>query len=910
VSSSDDSLRERLSALTPDQRAALARRFSAGATKTAGPPRDAISREPPVRVDTDAEGRRIAIHPASNSQQRMWFLQQCLPDSPAYNVPAAFHLRGPLQETLLEAAFHRVIERHDTLRTSFADEEGGLVQRIASFSDFRLEQAPLPQAPPEARRLAAGQLIDEAASRAFDLGAPSLRAVLARIAPDEHLLLIVMHHIITDGWSRSNLYRELSLIYSALVADAPVVLPDLPIQFADFSAWQRRWLESAAFREQEAYWKATLAGEIEPLDLSLDRTRPATPSFRGDECSLLLDARLVADLKTLARDRGATLFMVLLAAFKVLLHRYTGQTDLLVGTPIANRQRREIEPLIGFFANTLVLRTELSGDAPFATLLERVKQIALEAYEHQDIPFDLLVGQLPNRRDASRTPVFQTIFALQDYPQGTLELPGIEVTRCPVSTHTSKFDLSLTVRPHESGLMAAMEFNLDILTADSVTRMLAQWRAVLLDVAANPDRRVSEISLLGPGDNLAVKLSAARGAPASYPRDACIHEVFEQQAARNPGSTALVFNDRQLSYRELDTRANAFAAGLRKLGAGSGTLVAVRMERSLELVVVILGILKAGAAYVPVDPADPAARWHGLLASIGSKFLVSDGSPQDGMPDGVELVDLNASSRQESGSNRGANAGPLDPACVFFTSGSTGPPKAVAVPHRAILRLLLGIDYVRLGPEENLLQMAPLTFDAATFEIWGALLHGGRCVLFPGRVANVTELGDVLRRHQVTTLLLTSALFNVVIDEAPDILRNVRQLLVGGEALSVRHVRRAMTLLLQTRLVNAYGPTEAATITCCHPIQEPPPEGARSIPIGRPISNTEAHVLDSALRPLPVGAPGELYIGGDALALGYLNQPALTAQKFIPSPFVVNARLYKSGDLVRRLPDGSIEFLG
>jgi aspartate racemase len=912
VTSSDDSLRERLSSLTPDQRAALARRFSAGATKTAGPPRDAISREPPVRVDTDAEGRRIAIHPASNSQQRMWFLQQCVPASPAYNVPAAFHLRGPLQDTLLEAAFHRVIERHDTLRTSFADEEGGLVQRIASFSDFRLEQAPLSQAPPEARRLAAGQFIDEAVSRAFDLGAPSLRAVLARIAPDEHLLLIVMHHIITDGWSRSNLYRELSLIYSALVADAPVVLPDLPIQFADFSAWQRRWLESAAFREQEAYWKATLAGEIEPLDLSLDRARPATPSFRGDECSLLLDARLIADLKTLARDRGSTLFMVLLAAFKVLLHRYTGQTDLLVGAPIANRRRMETEPLIGFFANTLVFRTEVSGDAPFSALLDRVKQAALGAYEHQDLPFDLLVGQLPVRRDASRTPVFQTIFALQDYPHTSLEFTGIQVAHVPVSTHTSKFDLSLTVRPHESGLMATMEFNLDILTADSASRMLAQWRAVLLDVAANPNRRVSEISLLGPDDNLAAELSAARGAPGDYPRDACIHEVFERQAARNPGSTALVFNNRQLSYRELDARANAFAARLRNLGAGSGALVAVRMERSLETVVVVLGVLKAGAAYVPIDPADPAARWHGLLAAIGARFLVSDGPPQDGMPDGVELVDLNASSRQESGSNRGANAGPLDPACIFFTSGSTGPPKAVAVPHRAILRLLLGIDYVRLGPAETLLQMAPLSFDAATFELWGALLHGGRCVLYPERVPTIAVLGDILLRHRVTTLWLTTALFNLVIDEAPDILGNLRQLLVGGEALSVGHVRRAMTLLPSTQLINGYGPTEATTFTCCHPVREPPPEGARSIPIGKPISNTEAHVLDSALRPLPVGAPGELYIGGDGLALGYLNQPELTAQKFIPSPFNGHpgARLYKTGDLGRRLPDGTIEFLG
>jgi amino acid adenylation domain-containing protein len=917
VSKDHEALKQRLSGLTAAQRALLARRLAGEGSdaKVAGEAGAAMPKEPPKRVDADAEGGQTAVYPASNGQERMWFLHHYVPDSPVYCTPAAFHLRGPVQAAMLEAAFHRVIQRHDSLRTTFAMEEGGLVQRVASRSAFRLERAAATQAVGEDRRAAAERRIKNAACLPFDIGAaPPFRAVLAQIEPEEHLLLIVMHHIISDGWSFSNLCRELSGFYAELTGSAPASLPALPVQFADYSAWQRRRLESGAFQEQANYWKSKLAGDLEPLDLPLDRTRPATESFRGGECSLQVDAGLAAALKARAQERSATLFMVLLAAFKVLLHRYTGQTDLLVGVPIANRQRAEVEGLIGFFVNTLVLRTAVSGDETFEEFLGRVKETALEAYEHQDMPFELLVNLLRVRRETSRTPLFQATFALRDFPEVNLQLAGIEVTPWPVSTHTSKFDLSLTVRPNAQGLMAAMEFNSGIFAPESARRMLEHWHAVLLDVAANPARRVSEISLHAPGvkDGTPADWSGARGQKAHYPREACIHQVFERQAARTPDSTALVFKEHQLSYRELNRRANRFANRLLKLGAGPGAPVAVRAERSMEMIVGILGILKAGAAYMPIDTADPAARWHGLLESAGVQFLVSDGRPEEDAPEGVALLDVNAAYQEESDSNPGRIAGPFDPACVFFTSGSTGAPKGVAVPHRAVLRLLLGVDYVQLGPEETLLQMAPMSFDAATFELWGALLHGGRCVLFPERVPTVAMLGETLRRHGVTTLWLTSALFNLVIDEAPEILRNVRQLLAGGESLSVGHVRRALELLPRTRLINGYGPTEGTTFTCCHTIREPPGERARSIPIGRPISNTEVHLLDSRLHPLPAGVPGELYIGGDGLALGYLNLPELTAEKFIASPFAIEpgARLYKTGDLARRLPDGNIEFLG
>jgi aspartate racemase len=851
-----------------------------------------------MRIDVDAEGRRIAVHPASNGQQRMWFLQQCLPDSPVYNSAAAFHLRGPLQGALLEAAFNGVIERHDSLRTSFASEEGGLVQRVAASSAFRLEHAPVSRGSAEAQRAAAERFIDEAASRPFDLVAPPLRAALAPIGPNEHLLLIVMHHIITDGWSYAIFCRELSAIYTALVTGAPAALPQLPIQFADYSAWQRKWIESREADEQKAYWENKLSGGFDPLDLPLDRIRPATSTASGSECSLAIGPELASALKAMAQARGATLFMVLLAAFKTLLHRYTGQTRLTVGAPIANRQRLEAEALIGFFANTLALRTDLSGDPAFEELLNRVKETALDAYEHQDLPFELLM---------SGAPALAAVFGLRDFPEASLDLPGIEAERHPVSTRTAKFDLSLTVQPAGSGLSAVLEFNTEIFAPESARRMLEHWHAVLECAAVNPGRLLSEIPL-SSGE----QLGGIQGAPAPYPRDSCIHKVFEQQAARTPEATALVTNERQLSYGELDRRANGFAQHLRSLGCGSGALVALRAERSLEMIAGILGILKAGAVYVPLDPADPAVRWHRLVTSAGVKFLVSNGMPEGGLPAGVELIDLASTCRVECEAGPDSAAGPLDPACVFFTSGSTGEPKGAAVPHRAILRLLLGVDYVDLGAGETLLQLGPMSFDASTFELWGALLHGGRCVLFPERVPTVAMLGETLRRHGVTTLFLTTALFNLVIDEAPEILRGVRQLLTGGEALSVAHVRRAFEQLPATRLTNIYGPTEGTTFTGCHPIREIPAVDARSIPIGKPISNTTVYVLDSHLKPLPAGVPGELYIGGEGLALGYLNQPELTARKFVASPFsdTAGTRLYKSGDRVRLLPDGNIDFLG
>ncbi len=495
MSTEHELLKLRLASMTGAERAALDGLLRKGDASTRAAAGGAtLPKEPPRRVDIDAGGGQTAIHPASNGQQRMWFLHQYAPESPAYCVPAAFDLRGPLQPALLEEAFRQVIRRHDILRTTFAIEDGELCQRVASESAFRLERVTAAQAPGESRRAAAERCLQETVCLPFDLAAsPPFRAVLFSVGDGEHLLLIAMHHIISDGWSQSNLCRELSAAYEALATGAPVRLPPLPAQFVDYSAWQRRCHGGEEFRREAAYWQKQLASAPEVLDLPLDYTRPAAESFRGGSCSLLLGGELVEGLKGRAREGDATLFMVFLAAFDVLLFRYTGQEDLLVGVPFANRRRLEAEGLIGFFANTLVFRAAVSGDATFRELLDRVKTTALEVYEHQDMPFDLLLNLLQTRRDPGRAPLVQATFSLQDFDAMDLRLAGAEVERHPVSTPTSKFDLSLVVQPTPEGLLASMEYNTDLFAPDRAARMLRQWHALLRGIAADPTQCVGKI---------------------------------------------------------------------------------------------------------------------------------------------------------------------------------------------------------------------------------------------------------------------------------------------------------------------------------------------------------------------------------------------------------------------------------
>ncbi len=925
VSEGREVIKQRLSSLTPAQRALLARRFNGERThaETTGGAHVSMPKEPPLRVDVDGDGSQVAVHPASNGQQRIWFMHHFMRDCPAYCTPMAYHLRGSVPVLRLEEAFHQVIQRHESFRTTFAMEKRGLVQRIASSSTFRIEHAPVLRAPAEDRMSAAKHCIEKAACLPFDLAAaPPFRVVLASIRHDEHLLLVVMHHIITDGWSFSNLCRELSTIYAALTAGVPVTLPELPVQFAGYSAWQRRRLESGAFEEQAAYWKRKLSGDPEPLNIPADRLRPATESFRGGDCSLEIDRELVTALKARAQERNATLFMVLLAAFKVLLHRYTCQTDVLVGVPIANRQRPEAEGLIGLFANTLVMRTEVSGDAAFEEILDRVRQTALEAYEHQDMPFEVLVRLLQVRRDAGMTPLFQATFALQDFPEADLQLAGLEVAPFPVSTQTSKFDLSLAVRPTSRGLRAAMEFSLDLFEPERARQMLDHWRAVLLDVAANPARRVSEISLLSPAEKHRL-LVEWNDTARDYPRDKCVHEVFEEQVERAPDAAAVVFEGQSLSYRELNSRANRLAHHLRALGVGPGVLVGLCVERSFEMIAGLLGILKAGGAYVPLDPANPPERLALILEDAHPPVLLTQRKLAARLPDlKSKIIYLDDSQPAEwdcqPATNPGNQASPEDLAYVIFTSGSTGQPKGVLITHHNVVRLMQATaDWFQFDERDVWTMFHSYAFDVSVWEIWGALFYGGRLVIVPYSVSrSPSAFYELLLAQKVTVLSQTPSAFLPFIQAeasagVPGELA-LRYVIFGGEALSMQSLEPWFERHGDARpqLVNMYGITETTVHVTYRPLTKNDVKGPSLI--GRPIPDLQIYILDSLRQPVPIGITGELFIGGAGLARGYLNRPDLTKERFIPNPFSSDpdARLYRTGDLARWRPDGDIEYLG
>jgi amino acid adenylation domain-containing protein len=908
MNQNEEAIKQRLSSLTAAQRALLATRLNGtnGRSEASIVSRVAMAKETPLRIDLDLDGKGVAVYRASNSQQRMWFLQQYMPDSPAYSTPTAFRLRGHIQVEILEAAFQELIRRHDSLRTTFAMEGEELVQRVASSSGFRLERVSNSETSPQDRKSVAERRINDAACVPFDVAVPPFRVVLSSIANDEHLLLVVMHHIITDGWSASNLVRELSAIYTALAVGTSIDLPQLPVQFADYSAWQRRWLEGGAFEEQARYWKAQLAGEHEPLMLPLDRPRPALESFRGDECTLQIPPELVADLRARARNGGATLFMVLLAAFKVLLHRYTGQTNLLVGVPIANRKHSEVEGLIGLFANTLVMRTEVSGDATFEELLDRVKRTALGAYEHQDMPFEVLVRLLQVRRDASRSPLFQAAFTLQDFPEVKLDLAGLEVTPFPVSVHTSRFDLTLAVRPGALGLMATMEFNSDLFTRERTQQMLNHWQAILMDAAGNPAKRVSEISLLSPPEKHRI-LVEWNSTEMDYPRDKCIHQLFMEQALRTPDEVAVRCGAQELTYLELDRRSNLLVRNLRELGVVPEMRVGVCVERSVQLLVGLLGTLKAGGAYVPLDPHLPPARLATILEDAEAPFLVTERSLAPLCPGFTGTrVFLEESTSREDATLPEVEVSSANAAYVIYTSGSEGRPKGVVVEHRSAVNLLHSMrTEPGFHPQDVLLAVTTIAFDISVVELFLPLSVGACVVIVPDAIrADGPALAALIGSSGATFFQATPATWQMLLHSGWKGDRKLKAL-TGGEALSAD---LADQLLDQCgELWNVYGPTET-TISCL----EARIRKGDAITIGGPLANTLAYVVDPHGQPAPIGVPGELLIGGAGVARGYLKLGELTAERFIRNPFSSDpaARLYRTGDLARWRPDGNIEFLG
>ena len=818
-------------------------------------------RSPPPILPAPRDGEL----PLSFTQERLWFLHQLDPASQAYHVPATLRFRGPFDLRALQDSLTEMVRRHEVLRTTFPTVQGRPVQRVHQPYQALLPVVSL-EAASEDREAKLRRLVAEEIRKPFDITRlPLVRWTVMRLGAEDHVMLRVEHHMLGDGWSFHLFLRELLALYGAFSAGRPSPLAEPPIQLADFAHWQRQWMRGAVAEAQLAYWKAKLAGSPPALELPSDRPRPAFQTFRGAPARVELPPHLCASLRRVSRHEGVTLFMTMLAAFLTLLRRYTGQSDISVGSVIANRRWRETEGMMGAVLNTVILRGDLSGDPTFRELLRRVRDVTLEAYTHQDVPFDKVVEALRPERSSNYSPFCGVLFNFHDAPLPSLQVGGtsVELTEL-IDNHSAKFDLNLIVIPlseqrvgappgkGEDGIIVNWEYNTDLFDAATIGRMTDHYQELLEGIAADPGRRLSALPLVTEAERgrLLVEWNATASV---YPRDAPVHELFEARADETPGAVAVVYGDERLTYRELDRRANRLAHHLRELGVGPEVRVGVALERSVDLVVALLAVLKAGGAYLPLDPSYPERRLAFMLADAQVPVVVTEERLAERLAArDVRVVRLDADRRRIAAASpervaSGVSAEGL--AYVSYTSGSTGSAKGVAVPHRAVVRLVRGTGYARLAPDEVFLQFAPVSFDASTFEIWGALLSGARLVVAPAGALSLAELGRTLREHHVTTLWLTAGLFRRMVDEQLDDLRGVRQLLAGGEVLSVPHVRRVLRELPECRLINGYGPTEATTFACCYPATGPLSASRDSLPIGGPIANTRVYVLDSHAEP-------------------------------------------------------------
>lgn len=886
--------------------ASLARRIDAARTEAAGIPRSPIM---PCSRDSELS--------VSFAQLRLWLLNRMQPLSSSYNVPFVLRLRGELDVKALAQSIGGIIRRHEALRTRFAAREDEPIQIIDPPSDFTLDVLNFADLPEQEREQRLAVTIRKEASLPFDLAqGPLIRCSLIGLDPLDHALLLTMHHIVCDGWSLGILVHDLNLFYQAYSNAEVPQLPPLSIQYADYAAWQRAWLDSGGSEIHLEYWKAQLAGAPVTFDLPFDYPRPPVQNTPGAVESLVFPPALLTALKGLSRQEGVTLFMTLLAGFEMLLYRCTGREDFVVGVPFAGRSHPDTKDLFGFFVNTLPLRADCSGMPTPAEVLGRVRATTLDAHSHQDLPFERLVESLKLERTLSQNPLFQVSFVLQNSPLPQMQLPGIHVETSEMPGDAAKFDLTLVMTEAEDGLAATIEYSTGLFRPQTIQRMLGHLRSLLEGMVADPFQSASEIPMLTSSERRQ-QLETWNNTSSKYPRESSVHRVFEVQAREVPNNVALVCGGRTVTYEELNAHANRISNDLRRLGVGPEARIGICAERSVEMIAGLLGILKTGAAYVPLDPGYPRERIAYILRDARVHTILAQtslfGRLDECMNAGIKLLDIGAAAQQIAVGDLNDPPDTCSPdqlAYVMYTSGSTGQPKGVAVTHRNIVRLIRNTNYVELGSDETLLQFAPISFDASTFEIWSALLNGARLVLAGPGQTSISGLADLIATHHVSTLWLTAGLFQHMASEDSGIFANVRQLLVGGDVLSPPHVKKILQDQPELVLINGYGPTENTTFTACHPIDRCAEQGP--VPIGRPIANTRVYVLDVAGQLVPIGVTGEIFAGGDGVARGYLDSPAATAEKFIPDPFSTEpgARLYRTGDLGRWRTDGNLEFIG
>ncbi|MEH2149874.1 amino acid adenylation domain-containing protein [Nostoc sp.] len=871
--------------------------------------------------------------PLSYAQQRLWFLDQFEPNSASYNIPFGLRLVGSVNVDALQQSLIEIIHRHEALRTNFITVDGQAAQIIQQETNWTLSVVDLQHLPVTEQKTAAQKLLEQQAIEPFDLAHDALiRATLVILSPTQQWLLVCIHHVVSDGWSIGVFVQELQALYNAYSIGQPSPLLPLPIQYADFAIWQRQWLQGDVLQSQLSYWEQQLASAPTFLPLPTDRPRPAVQSFNGAHLEFSLSVELTQKLVKLSHEQGCTLFMTLLAAYNTLLYRYTGQTDILVGTPIANRDRTEIEGLIGFFVNTLVMRTDLSENPTFSELLPRLKEIALSAYAHQDLPFEMLVEALQPERDLSYTPLFQVMFVLNNAPITEIELSGLTVSDLPIENAIAKFDLTLSMESTTTGLVGGWEYNTDFFDSSTIERMTGHFVTLLEAIVANPQERISQLPILTAFEQQQL-LIEWNDTQVDYPQDKCIHQLFEEQVERTPDAVAVVFENQQLTYHELNCRANQLAHYLWSLGVGADVLVGICVERSLEMVVGLLGILKAGGAYVPLDPEYPQDRLTFMLADAQVSVLLTQQHLVEKLPrHQARVVHLDNdwfAITKSSQENPIAQVQASNIAYVIYTSGSTGQPKGVMLSHSNLCNHMFWMQATfPLTKKDKVLQKTPFGFDASVWEFYAPLLAGGQLLIAePGGHTDSAYLLRLIAQQQVTTIQLVPSLLQMLLEQGGiETCHSLKHVFCGGEVLPVA-LQEGLLSKLDVNLHNLYGPTEAcidATFWNCQREIYP-----QLVPIGRPIDNTQIYILDQNLQPVPIGVLGELHIGGAGLAKGYLNRSELTQEKFIPNPFSQgrgvegqrgrgeteyqssnSERLYKTGDLARYLPDGNIEYLG